>query len=109
MDRLARNRKRLTSNRAIDTSPTWSPDGKQISFTSNRDGTPQIYVMDADGSNQRRLTYVGGDNRESEWSPIGNRISFTTRGSDGSHKICIMYADGTGARLLPGQVGNNEH
>jgi WD40 repeat protein len=36
--------------------PCWSPDGKQVAFTSNRDGTYNLYVMNADGSNVRRLT-----------------------------------------------------
>jgi LysM repeat protein len=35
--------------------PTWSPDGKQVAFLSDRDGSWQIYVMDADGSNQRKM------------------------------------------------------
>jgi len=40
---------RLTRNDAIDTSPSWSPTGREISFTSDRSGSPQIYLMDAEG------------------------------------------------------------
>src|SRR5262245_42386469 len=36
--------------------PCWSPDGKRIAFISDRDGPPNLYVMDADGTNVRRLT-----------------------------------------------------
>ena len=36
--------------------PVFSPDGTRIAFTSNRDGNPEIYVMNRDGSNLRRLT-----------------------------------------------------
>src|SRR2546421_9929231 len=37
--------------------PAWSPDGKQILFTSRRDGDGfRIYLMDADGSNVKQLT-----------------------------------------------------
>jgi hypothetical protein len=39
--------------------PRWSPDGRHIAFTSNRDGTIEIYVMNADGSAQTRLTNGG--------------------------------------------------
>ena len=38
-------------------SPTWSPDGRQIAFSTLRDGSTEIYVMDADGSNPVRLTH----------------------------------------------------
>jgi TolB protein len=37
----------------------WSPDGRKIAFVSNRDGTNEVYVMNADGSAQRRLTHRG--------------------------------------------------
>ena len=47
--------RRLTRNAmAIDTSPTWSPDGGQLAFVSNRGGSPQIYVMSASGGGARR-------------------------------------------------------
>jgi TolB protein len=36
---------------------SWSPDGARIAFISDRDGTDDLYVMDADGSDVRQLTY----------------------------------------------------
>jgi TolB protein len=42
---------RLTNSPAIDTSPSYSPRGREIAFTSDRSGSPQIYVMDAEGLN----------------------------------------------------------
>ena len=50
------NVRRLTKHRALDYWPAWSPDGKRIAFTSNRDGNYEIYVMNADGSGLRNLT-----------------------------------------------------
>ncbi len=47
---------RLTNNTALNYWPSWSPDGKRIAFTSNRDGNYEIYLMNADGSEQRNLT-----------------------------------------------------
>jgi TolB protein len=41
---------------APDDAPAWSPDGRKIAFVSNRDGTHEVYVMNADGSGQLRLT-----------------------------------------------------
>ncbi len=52
--------KRLTFNSAIDTAPSWSPTGREIAFTSDRRaGTPQIYIMDAEGSNVRKVSFGG--------------------------------------------------
>jgi Tol biopolymer transport system component len=42
--------------------PSWSPDGRQIAFASNRSGQYEIYVIDADGYNLKRLTYSDGVN-----------------------------------------------
>jgi TolB protein len=64
---------RMTSGGSNE-NPTWSPDGLQLAFTSNRTGNSEIYAMGWDGSNLRRLTY-GGENEMPAWSPItvGNR------------------------------------
>ncbi len=37
--------KRLTQNEARDRRPVWSPDGKEIAFTSDREGSPQVWIM----------------------------------------------------------------
>jgi len=72
--------KRLTFNSGIDTAPSWSPTGREIVFTSDRGGTPQIYVMDAEGSNVRRISFGGSTYLDSPaWSPAGDKIVFVAR------------------------------
>jgi len=61
-----------------DTRPQWSPDGKSVAFLSSRDGTPQIYVIPAQGGNAKKITSLstGADNEK--WSPDGRWIAFTS-------------------------------
>ena len=56
MDADGSNQTRLTNNRGRDLDPVFSPDGKKIAFTSDRDGNSEIYVMNADGTGQTNLT-----------------------------------------------------
>jgi len=86
--------RRLTKNRAIEVSPTWSPDGEFIAFVSDRTGTPQIYVMDADGGNMRRLTFNGSYNTHPVWSPDGQWIAYETR-VNGQFDIWLIDPDGS--------------
>jgi TolB protein len=49
---------------------SWSPDGKMIAFTSNRDGNHlDLYVINADGSGIRRLTNSAEEKVWPSWSP----------------------------------------
>jgi Tol biopolymer transport system component len=85
----------LTDAPGNDTTPEWSPDGKQIVFTSQRDdGVQQIYVMDADGGNQTRINPSTFDNTQPSWSPDGSKIAFVSR-RDGNTDIYVMNADGS--------------
>ena len=52
--------KQITNTFGYDAEATVSPVGDKIVFTSTRDGDPEIYVMNIDGSNQTRLTHAKG-------------------------------------------------
>ena len=56
MDADGGNPQNLTENRVYDSSPSWSPDSKRITFFSFRDENTEIYVIDADGGNPQNLT-----------------------------------------------------
>ncbi|MCB0495986.1 MAG: PD40 domain-containing protein [Cyclobacteriaceae bacterium] len=60
--------RRLTIHQAYDASPVWSPDGKQIAFSSDRFGNNDIFVIDANGSMPRRITYYSNSDNVSSWS-----------------------------------------
>lgn len=50
----------LTSNRAYESAPVWTPDGKRIAFRSNREGSDDIFIVDAQGGTPIRLTTHSG-------------------------------------------------
>jgi Tol biopolymer transport system component len=81
--------------------PVWSPDGRRIAYSSDEDGVPRIFVMDADGSNRTRLSDTWGE--YPAWSPDGMRIAFesmmggTTPFGDPAYDVFVMDADGTDA------------
>jgi TolB protein len=79
--------------------PIWSPDGSRIAFTTNRDGNPEIYVMNRDGSGLRRMTNHPAIDVSPTWSPSGNQLAWVSDRT-GSGRIYIMNADGTGQRVL---------
>ena len=81
--------------------PAWSPDGSKIAFVSQRDGNPEIYVMNRDGSGVRRMTSSPAVDVSPTWSPSGNQIAWVSDRSGTPH-IYVMNADGTGQRLLIG-------
>lgn len=68
--------KRLTDSPGYDAEGSFSPNGKQIVFTSSRDGDPDLYVMDADGSNVRQITNTPGYDGGPFFSPDGKWIIF---------------------------------
>jgi Tol biopolymer transport system component len=86
----------------FQTDPAWSPDGTRIAFASAREGTFDVYVMNADGTDTKRLTSTNENDRGPSWSPDGSRIAFS-RSSDGG-QVWVMNADGTGARRLTDEL-----
>jgi TolB protein len=99
---------RLTDHWGIDTSPSWSPDCSKLAFVSDRAGTPQIYVMNADGTDQRRLTFKGRYNTSPDWSPKGDKIAFCARDERNAYDIFTVDLGGFIERLTQNQGSNEE-
>jgi TolB protein len=99
MDLESRVVEKITDHSAIDTSPSYSPDGKYICFNSDRSGLQQIYTMNSDGTNVKRISFGDGIYGTPVWSPRGDLIAFT-KVRAGRFYIGVMRTDGTGERLL---------
>jgi Tol biopolymer transport system component len=85
------------------TAPAWSHDGRRLAFISNRTGTSEIYLMNADGTDQRRLTRNRASEYNPVWSPDGRSIAFTRRPREHwryDDDIYVLKADGTEGRNL---------
>ena len=99
MDLRSRQMRQLTNVAAINTAPSYSPDGSKITFESDRSGAQQIYVMNADGSNQNRISFGSGRYSTPVWSPDGQYIAFTKQ-AEGRFAIGVIKPDGSGERIL---------
>jgi serine/threonine protein kinase len=91
-----------------DFNPHYSPDGRRIAFSSNRNGDIlEIWVCNADGSNPAQLTNrVGLAQGTPRWSPDGKWIAFDSQGEDGSFDIWIVEASGGQPRRFTTEPSN---
>jgi dipeptidyl aminopeptidase/acylaminoacyl peptidase len=100
---------RLTSGKADESSPSWSPDGTRIAFMSNRNPDPdrepssQLFVVDAKpGSTEKALSPIAsrGGRGKPEWSPDAAWIAFLEGddkkwGAYGMEHLTLAASDGT--------------
>jgi dipeptidyl aminopeptidase/acylaminoacyl peptidase len=71
--------RRFTAGEAKDRAPRWSPDGKHLTFISNRDKQDQLYLVALDGGEARPLTSGDGKPSAAVWSPDGTLLAYTAR------------------------------
>jgi TolB protein len=91
----------ITRHLAEDHYPMFSPDGRKVTFTSNRDGTHNLYVIDADGRNLKQLTNEkapAGAGMQT-WTKNGKYIYFGLFGK-GKPQMCRIKPDGTGFAVV---------
>ena len=88
----------ISNHRDRDSFPSWSPDGKQILFASNRDGNYEIYIMDMNGQNQIRLTDNPANDHDPVMSGNGDIVFISNR--DGRNHLYIMDGNGKNVRRL---------
>lgn len=88
-------------------SPSISPDGTRLVFSTNRDGDNEIATADLHGTGVRVLTRNRASDGLPAWSPHGTELAFVSdRGGD--REIYVMNADGTQQRRLTTVSGNDE-
>jgi len=94
-DEDGRNIQRLTVHKARDIHPRFSPDGRFIAFSSDREGNMDVYVIPASGGLVKRLTIHSADDTVLDWTPDGKRVLFASqRGEDFMGKLYVVPIDG---------------
>ena len=82
-DETGQNIKRVTVHKARDVYPRFSPDGKWIAFSSDRNGNLDVFVIPAEGGAAKQLTFHSADDTVQGWSPDGKTVLFASqRGED---------------------------
>jgi dipeptidyl aminopeptidase/acylaminoacyl peptidase len=70
--------RQITSTGTTNERPRWSPDSRRIAFISNRSGTAQVWIMNADGSSPAQITHLATEAGGVLFSPDGKNLVFTS-------------------------------
>ena len=93
MDYDGHNVQRITANGSINLNPDFSPNGKEIVYTSYKKGNPDLYRRDLFSTAEARISSHPGINITGAWSPNGNRIALALS-KDGNAEIYTISKDG---------------
>ncbi len=93
-------------------SPTFSPDGWQIAFVSDKDGSPRIYIISTETSSKRNpiklLTKINRENTCPSWSPDGTKLAYSAK-TNGIRQIWIYDFALEKEEALTSGPGNKEN
>lgn len=90
----------LIASTQRDSDPVFSPDGRSIAFVSDRSGSPEIWIADADGGKSRRVTdHQATRMTPPRWSPDGTQIAYSCN-PDGTSSIFVTHLQSQIARKL---------
>jgi tricorn protease len=77
----------ITVHADYDTTPVWSPDGKQIAFASDRYGNFDVFVMPSTGGEATRLTFHSADDTPTSFTPDGTGVLFSSATLDSATNV----------------------
>src|SRR5439155_1006962 len=98
--------RKVLDDSATAAEPAYSPDGSRLAFVSTRDGQPEIYVMDADGTNPSRLTNAPGADGDPSFTADGRAVLFHSPRT-GHRQIFLQPITGSDAIQLTQEPSDN--
>lgn len=100
--RIGGRPKRLTDDDYQEVNPVFSPDGRQLAYSSDRRGTEDIYVRTLESGKERRVTALDSAEVSASWSPDGRSLAF----QDQTGATYVLDLAGGGVReLVPSLFG----
>jgi tricorn protease len=103
-DLEGRNVRRLTSDVGVESSPTFSPDGKWIAFSAQYEGNTDVYVVGSEGGVPKRLTWHPGNDVAVSFTPDSRSVLFTSPRNVYTARYTQLFTvpvDGGAEELLP--------
>ncbi|HEX8186281.1 MAG TPA: biopolymer transporter Tol, partial [Blastocatellia bacterium] len=93
-DEDGKNIRRITVHKARDVSPRFSPDGRWIAFSSDRNGNLDIFIIPSEGGTAKQLTFHSADDLVLGWTPDSREVLFSSqRGEDFAGKLYTVGLD----------------
>ena len=84
----------LTHSPGEESSPKFSPDGKEIAFSASYNGNLDVFVMPATGGVPTRVTYASYGDRMIDWHPDGKSILFASKRETGTPRVNQFFLVG---------------
>jgi eukaryotic-like serine/threonine-protein kinase len=107
LDLRTGERRVIADSRYFQDLVQYSPDGRRVTFQSDRSGSYEVWTCDADGTNCQQLTFFGGPQGGApRWSPDGRWIAFDSR-VEGKAQIYVIPSDGGKPRRVTGGDSQN--
>lgn len=85
---------RLTVHVGYESYPSWSPDGRLIAFSSNRNDNFDVFTISAEGGPETQLTWHSSDDFVSGWSPDSREVLFSSRRDQSFEQVWSVPAMG---------------
>ena len=105
MDADGRNPRPITAHKTISLSPSWSPTGQAVAYTSYFSSQPGVYLVDLASGQKKPLVTEGSFNASPTFSPDGSQIAFARSAARGNIEIYTVPVGGGSPRRLTNARG----